>query len=111
MDSKKVAIVTAAGGGIGKAVSQELGRQGYNLVLMSRSDASENLANDLGGVGLRGSVTDASDLERLVDTAMNKYGRIDVVVNHTAHPPKGDLLSIDDEAWHAGLDMLILNVV
>ncbi len=111
MDSKKVAIVTAAGGGIGKAVSQELGRQGYNLVLMSRSDASENLANDLGGVGLRGSVTEAIDLERLVDTAMNKYGRIDVVVNHTAHPPKGDLLSIDDEAWHAGLDMLILNVV
>lgn len=39
------------------------------------------------------------------------YKGIDAVVCHTAHPPKGDLLAIDDEAWHRGLDMLILNVV
>ena len=42
---------------------------------------------------------------------MKRFGRIDAVVCHTAHPPKGDLLAIDDEAWHQGLDMLILNVV
>jgi len=42
---------------------------------------------------------------------MKQYGRIDAVVNHTAHPPKGDLLEIEDEAWRVGLDMLILNVV
>ena len=42
---------------------------------------------------------------------MARFGRIDSVVCHTAHPPKGDLLDIDDEAWHLGLDMLILNVV
>ena len=111
MDAEKVAIVTAGGGGIGRAVSEELYRQGYQLALMSRSDACENLAQEFGGVGLRGSVTEAADLARLVEATLERYGRIDAVVNHTAHPPKGELLSLDDQAWQAGFDMLILNVV
>ncbi|MDH3690999.1 MAG: SDR family oxidoreductase [Gammaproteobacteria bacterium] len=111
MAESKVAIITAGGGGMGAAVTKELHASGYQVALMSRSDASEKLAKSLGGLGLRGSVTDASDLERLVRQTLDKYGRIDAVVNHTAHPPKGDLLEISDEDWHAGLDMLILNVV
>ena len=57
MDAEKVAIVTAGGGGIGRAVSKELYRQGYQLALMSRSDACENLAQEFGGVGLLGRKT------------------------------------------------------
>jgi len=56
-------------------------------------------------------VTEAKDLSRLVEATMARFDRIDSVVCHTAHPPKGGLLDIDDEAWHSGLDMLILNVV
>ena len=42
---------------------------------------------------------------------METYGRIDGVVNHTGHPPKGELLEISDEDWYLGLDMMLLNVV
>ena len=108
---KKVAIVTAGGGGMGRAIALELHDRGYDLALMSRSEICEKTAAEVGGLGIRGSVTEAQDLSRLVEGTMARFGRIDSVVSHTAHPPKGDLLDIDDEAWHSGLDMLVLNVV
>lgn len=42
---------------------------------------------------------------------MTTYGRIDAVVNHTGHPPKGELLDITDEQWTLGSDMMILSLV
>ncbi|MHC8596660.1 SDR family oxidoreductase [Arenicellales bacterium IMCC55707] len=111
MTSEKVAIVTAGGGGIGEGVCRELKDNGYQLVIMSRTESCETLAEELGGIGVRGSVADAGDLENVVNATLKEFGRIDAVVNHTAHPPKGELLEIDDEAWHVGLDVLILNVV
>lgn len=111
MTDPRVAIVTAAGRGIGAAIARELARQGYALALMSPSGASEALAEELGGLGLTGSVTEPADLRRLVDATLEAHGRIDAVVNNTGHAPKGALLELDDDAWHAGLDMLLLNVV
>ena len=77
----------------------------------SPSGAAAELAKSLGSLGLTGSVTNPADLQRLVDQTMQQYGRIDAVVNHTGHPPKGDLLKIPDEDWHTGLDLAMLNVV
>ncbi|WP_435332535.1 SDR family oxidoreductase [Haloarchaeobius sp. TZWWS8] len=111
MDDQPVAVVTAAGRGIGAACARRLAGDGYTPVLLSKSGAAGEVADELGGVGFEGSVTDPADLEALVDEAMDRYGRIDVVVNNTGHPPKGDLLDIDDEEWHDGLDLVLLNVV
>ena len=111
MSDAKVAVITAGGGGMGAAVARELHQCGYEVALMSRSEAAEELALELGGLGVRGSVTDAQALEALVSQTLDRYGRIDAVVNHTAHPPKGELLDISDEQWREGFDMLILNVV
>jgi NAD(P)-dependent dehydrogenase (short-subunit alcohol dehydrogenase family) len=108
---KKVAIVTAAGKGMGAACARELATRGYSLALMSRSDDATNLARNLGGVGLVGSVTNEADLRALVDKTLDAYGRVDAVVNSTGHPPTGDILDITDEEWHAGLDLVVLNVV
>ena len=60
---------------------------------------------------MQGSVTEPDDLKTLVELAMNEFGRIDGVVNNTGHLAKGDLLSISDDDWHAGLDLAVLNVV
>ncbi|HYQ83118.1 MAG TPA: SDR family NAD(P)-dependent oxidoreductase, partial [Rubrobacter sp.] len=83
---KKVAVVTAAGSGMGAACARELSRRGYRVVLMSPSGRAEDLADELGGLGLRGSVTEVGDLESLVGEALDRYGRIDGVVNSTGHP-------------------------
>ncbi|HEX2990792.1 MAG TPA: SDR family oxidoreductase [Anaerolineales bacterium] len=107
----KVAIVTAAGKGVGAAIARELAAAGYRVSLMSNSDGALQLAPELGGIGMTGSVTEPADLATLVDATLETFGRIDAVVNNTGHPPKGDLLDIPDADWHLGLDMLILNVV
>jgi NAD(P)-dependent dehydrogenase (short-subunit alcohol dehydrogenase family) len=110
MAVEKVALVTAAGKGMGAAIARELAATGYRVALMSPSGSAVKLAEELGGFGIQGSVTEEADIDRLVNETVQKYGRIDAVVNNTGHPPKGDLLSIEDEKWHAGLDLVILNV-
>ncbi len=107
----KVAIITAAGRGMGAACARELAAQGYVVTLMSPSGSAAVLAQELGGWGMAGSVTEPADLERLVSEVVGRYGRVDAVINNTGHPPKGELLDISDESWHTGLDMLLLNVV
>ncbi len=106
-----VAIVTAAGRGMGAAIARELAASGYLLALMSASGGAEQLAAELGAIGLTGSVTDPDDLAMLVGVTQQEHGRIDAVVNNTGHPPKGPLLELTREDWHTGLDMVLLNVV
>ena len=107
--SERVAIVCAAGQGIGAAIARELAASGYRLSLFSNSGGAVELARELGGLGLTGSVADPADLARVVQSTMDEFGRIDAVVNNTGHPPKGELLDIADEQWHFGLDLLLLN--
>lgn len=107
----KVALVTAAGRGLGAAIARELSGEGYKVALLSPGETVEGLAKELGGVAIRGSVAEAADLEKLVKLAMDSYGRIDAVVNNTGHPPKGALLELTDADWHKGLDMVLLNVI
>ena len=111
MVEQRVAVVTAGGRGMGGAIARALAARDYALVLMSPGGSAEALAEELGGIGVKGSVTQPKDLEALVGAAMDAYGRIDAVANNTGFPPKGPLLDIPDEDWHAGLDMVLLNVV
>jgi NAD(P)-dependent dehydrogenase (short-subunit alcohol dehydrogenase family) len=111
MTDTKIAIVTAAGKGMGAAIAKELSNSGYQLALMSPSGSAEELAKSINALGMKGSVTEADDLQKLVNMTMDRFGRIDAVVNHTGHPPKGPLMEIPDADWHLGLDMLLLNVV
>jgi NAD(P)-dependent dehydrogenase (short-subunit alcohol dehydrogenase family) len=111
MTEHAAAIVTAAGRGIGAGIARHLAGLGYRLLLMSNGSGAETLAAELGCAGLQGSVTDPADIDRTVQTALNAFGRIDLVVNNTGHPAQGDPLTIDDAGWHAGLDLLLLNVV
>src|SRR5512140_723432 len=111
MTGRRVAIVTAASQGMGAACARELVERGYDVVLFARSEAVLTLAAELGGLGVRGSVTEPRDLERLVAAALERYGRIDALVATTGHPAKGELLEITDDEWHQGVDMLLLSVV
>lgn len=109
--TQTVCLVTGGGRGIGGAVAREMAARGYKVALMSPSESCETLAAELGGVARRGVAQSDADLKGIVDTAMQAYGRIDAVLNHTGHPPKGDLLAISDENWDLANDMIIKSVV
>jgi NAD(P)-dependent dehydrogenase (short-subunit alcohol dehydrogenase family) len=111
MSDVRVALVTAASRGMGAACARELAERGYALALLARSEEVHDLARELGAVAVQGSVSEQADLERLVTTARDRFGRIDAVVANTGHPAKGELLALTDENWHAGLDLLLLHVV
>lgn len=126
MSEIKVAIVTGSGQGIGRGCAIEMANAGFRVSLMSPSERSIELAAELGGIGRRGSVTETTDLQALVDETIAAYGRIDAVVSNMGHGGgvpdairtvgfdpdfDGPLLNLPDSLWHESLDMYVLNVV
>ncbi|MBE9048867.1 SDR family oxidoreductase [Nostocales cyanobacterium LEGE 11386] len=111
MNKRKVVIVTASSRGIGAGCARQLAAQGYVVSLMSRSSQVIDLATQLDGIAMQGSITNPEDLQRLVETTLTKFQRIDAVVNSFGDPPRPDLLSISDEMWIENFEMLFLSVV
>lgn len=111
MVSEKVAVVTAGGSGMGAGAVRKLAEDGFRVAVLSSSGKGEELANELGGVGVTGSNQSNDDLKRLVDRTVERWGRIDVLVNSAGHGPRGPLLDLSDEDWHRGMDVYLLNVV
>lgn len=111
MTDKKVALITAGGSGMGADAARVLSRDGFDVAILSSSGKGEALAGELGGIGYTGSNLEPADLEAFVGKAMDKWGRIDVLVNSAGHGPKGDLLDISDDDWHGGMDYYLMNVI
>ncbi|MCJ2142000.1 SDR family oxidoreductase [Methylobacterium sp. E-066] len=111
MMGDRVALVTAGGSGMGAAAAQKLAADGFAVGILSSSGKGEALGQELGGFGVTGSNQSAEDLQRLVDGAMARWGRVDILVNSAGHGPRAPLLDITDAQWHAGLDTYLMNVV
>jgi NAD(P)-dependent dehydrogenase (short-subunit alcohol dehydrogenase family) len=111
MSEEKVAVITAGGSGMGAASARRLAADGFKVAILSSSGKGEALAAELGGIGVTGSNQSNDDLKRLVDAAMQRWGRIDALVNSAGHGPRGPLLEISDEDWHRGIEVYFLNVV
>jgi NAD(P)-dependent dehydrogenase (short-subunit alcohol dehydrogenase family) len=107
----KVAVVTAGGSGMGAAVARRLAKDGYAIAILSSSGKGEALATELGGIGVTGSNQSNDDLRRLVDLTMQRWGRVDVLVNSAGHGPRAPIIEISDEQWHTGLDVYLMNVI
>ena len=109
--SERVAVVVAGGSGMGAAAARKLAQEGFKVAILSASGKGETLGKELDGIGVTGSNQSIDDLTRLVDLTLDRWGRIDVLVNSAAHGPRAPVLDLTDEQWHAGLDIYLLNVV
>lgn len=107
----KTAIITAGGSGMGADAARRLAAEGYMVAILSSSGKGAALAEELGGVGVTGSNQSNDDLRRLVDVTMEKWGRVDALVNSAGHGPRAPVLELSDDDWHTGLDVYFLNVV
>jgi NAD(P)-dependent dehydrogenase (short-subunit alcohol dehydrogenase family) len=111
MTEAKVALINAGGSGMGAATARKLAAEGYEVAILSSSGKGEALAKELGGVGVTGSNLENDDIQRLVDLAMERWGRIDALVNSAGHGPRAPILEITDEDWHKGMEVYFLSAV
>ena len=101
---KKVAIITAAGSGMGAGAARKLAEDGFNVAVLSSSGKGAALGQELGGIGVTGSNQSNADLKSLVDQTLARWNRIDVLVNSAGHGPRAPLLELTDKDWHQGRD-------
>ncbi|HEY3117010.1 MAG TPA: 3-oxoacyl-[acyl-carrier-protein] reductase [Chloroflexota bacterium] len=104
--ASKIAVVTGAGRGIGRAIALELARQGANVVVNYRAskNEAESLALEIEACGVRclvvqADVAEVADVERVFAAAMEQFGRIDILVNNAGIVRDRLLLRMSDDDW------------
>jgi 3-oxoacyl-[acyl-carrier protein] reductase len=112
------ALVTASSSGLGKASATALAREGADVVINGRdedrlagakAEIEEVAAGDV--VAAPGDLTVKSDIEALVETAVDEFGGLDHLVTSAGGPPSGAFLDTTDEDWYEAYDLLVMSVV
>jgi 3-oxoacyl-[acyl-carrier protein] reductase len=114
----KVALVAASSRGLGRAVAEELAREGATLVLCARGgdalrEAAEAIRRDHGVrvVNVPADVSEAAGRERVIAAAMEAFGRVDVLVTNGGGPPAGPFEAHGAEAWAEAVRQNLTSVV
>src|SRR5215467_7180860 len=108
----KVAIVTGGNSGIGKAIVLELARQGANIVVdyISHPEAADEVEKQVAllgdkAIGVKADVSKVADLQRLVDSAVKAFGRVDIMVNNAGIETRTSVLDTTEEQYQKVLDV------
>ncbi len=114
----KVALVAASSRGLGRAVAEELAREGTHLVLCARGAAALRETADAirAETGVRveavaADLSQAADVARVSEAAMRAFGRVDVLVTNSGGPPAGPFETHSAEAWDAAVRQNLFSVV
>jgi 3-oxoacyl-[acyl-carrier protein] reductase len=108
----RTAIVCGASSGIGLGIAESLAGEGANVVMFARrGERLQREAQRLGAVGVAGDVTSAEDVERLVETAVDTFGEVDILVNNSGGPPRARASELDEEQVEAAVQLLLVSVV
>ena len=113
----KVIIITGASSGLGEAAAKHLATLGATVVLGARrTDKIEKLAKDINETGgnalaIKADVTNPDEVKNLVDTAVQQFGKVDVILNNAGIMPLSPMDRINVEEWHAMIDVNIKGVL
>ena len=114
----KIALVTAASQGLGKAAAAAIARKGATVIICSRrknaiTRAAQEIHEQTGTtvIPLVADVSKAGDIGRLVAYAKRKFGTVHILVNNAGGPPTGDILSMTDAEWKRGFELTLMSVV
>lgn len=114
----KVALVTAASHGLGRAVALSFAREGAKIAICSRDqgaiDAVAAEARDSYGIETLAQATDVRDpaaIEQLVQATAERFGGIDVLVTNAGGPPAGTFDKFDDADWQAAFELTLMSAV
>jgi 3-oxoacyl-[acyl-carrier protein] reductase len=110
--SGRTAIVCGASAGIGLAIAEALVAEGANVAMLARRrEVLQREADRIGGLAVRGDVTNPADLKRLVDRTLKAFGGIDILVNNSGGPPRTPALGLTDEQVESAVELLLVSAV
>jgi len=107
----KVAIVTGAGRGIGKAIAIALAREGVNIIAIdvdiqtAEKVAKEIKSLDRQALAIQVDVSDSKEVNRMVQSVLKKFKRVDILVNNAAIIKRGSIEDLTEEDWDRVMDV------
>ena len=108
----KVAVITGSGRGIGKAIALKLAENGANIVIndILGSDYADETKKEIEALGVkaivvRGDVRSKDDVENLINTTVETFGKIDILVNNAGITKDGLMIRMSEEDWDTVLDI------
>ena len=113
----KVALVSAASKGFGRAIAAGLAREGCRVVMCARTAetlerAADEIRNETGAEvrTIAADVSLAADCRRFVQCALDEFGGVDILLTNTGGPAAGTFDTTDEAAWRAGIESTLMNV-
>jgi NAD(P)-dependent dehydrogenase (short-subunit alcohol dehydrogenase family) len=109
----RVAIITGSTAGIGRATALLFAQEGARIVVNGRSaERGQEVVEQIEGAGGEATFVQADlgqkgEVERVVDCALEKYGRIDVMMNNAYSTEWGSVLEVDEDGWDRSLDVML----
>jgi len=114
----KVALVAAASRGLGKALAEELAAEGASLALCARDShtldetaAAIAKSSNVPVLAVPADVTVTADIKRVVDTGIERFGRIDILVTNAGGPPAGRFDQVTHEQWEAAIRLTLFSAI
>src|SRR3954463_6006831 len=108
----RTAIVCGASSGLGLASAEALAEEGANVAMFARRrEQLERDAERIGALAVRGDVTNAADLERLVERTVAAFGGIDILVWNSGGPPAARAAELSDDQLESAFELLLLPAV
>lgn len=114
----KVALVAAASRGLGRAVAEELAAEGTSLILCARgaealNETTKNIEHTTSAsvIAVPADLAIAEDIVKVVDSGLQRFGRIDILVTNAGGPPAGQFETLDREAWEAATRLTLHSVL
>ncbi len=95
----KVAIVTGAASGLGKAIAERLAADGANVVVADISDKGAEVAQAIGGIFVKGDSAQRADCKALADAALAKYGTVHILVNNAGFQHVSTIEDFPEDMW------------
>jgi 3-oxoacyl-[acyl-carrier protein] reductase len=110
--SGRTAIVCGASSGMGLAIAEALVGEGANVTMFARRrDDLKREAERLGGLPIRGDLTNPQDLARLVAKTVEAFDGIDILVNNGGGPPRSAAVELTDDAVESAVELLLLSAI
>jgi len=110
----RIAVVTGAAGGLGKAIAHRFLEEGARLCLVDRLDLSEHIqalqSKGHQAIGINADLTDSAAVKGIMRRSVEEYGRIDVLVNLAGVGSHGACCDVTDEEWRRVIDCNLSSV-